>query len=242
MSGSVGGGTIYVDDRVGSVEVAEYLSDPVVMRLKSGDFCWEGQGPEGPVMVGVERKRLRDFINSVESGRLTNQLLDMQCHYHFLYLVVEGGWYYNKAGMVVHHRKLLKQGTRTFNRKYLDRAINSIAVCAGVFVVRCSSLEDTAGWLESVVEWWQKDWDKHTAYRVIGSGSYGGNTVLLKRPSYTLRMIAQLPGIGWLKAVAIEKEFKTMRELVRASSKDIQKVDGIGKTLSESIRRVLHGR
>src|ERR1700685_3075549 len=90
---------IYIDDRVGSIELLptfqSHRNRPQCSssRLIAGDMCFSGQGAMGNCMIGVERKRLKDMLNSIRSGRFSGeQLPKLIEHYEYSYLIVEGIW------------------------------------------------------------------------------------------------------------------------------------------------------
>src|SRR5260370_15232758 len=43
--------------------------DVYSQHLDFGDSAFDGYGPRGVVLVGVERKRIDDIVNSIHSGR-----------------------------------------------------------------------------------------------------------------------------------------------------------------------------
>ena len=103
---------ISVDDRIGSIELIPILQSaaqtlcsakhkvipPVTStRLVAGDVCFDGNGQGGKrIAVGIERKRLRDMINSIRTGRYAgSQLPTMLDLYDDCYLIIEG---YQRCG------------------------------------------------------------------------------------------------------------------------------------------------
>ena len=83
---------ILIDSRTGSGELAPYISSPkLVCHLDFADFSFSGNGPEGGVGIGVERKGVMDLLQSMTSGRLVgHQLIGLQKEYDWTYLLVVG--------------------------------------------------------------------------------------------------------------------------------------------------------
>ena len=81
---------ILVDDRIGAVEIAPLLGSPnVTCRLEFADFAWSGNGPDGQVDIGVERKSLLDLLASMTTGRLSgHQMVGLTAQYDWVYLLV----------------------------------------------------------------------------------------------------------------------------------------------------------
>ena len=227
-------GRLLIDDRTGSAELLPMLPPAVrekatVCRLDYGDAAWMGNGPDGPVAIGVERKAIRDLVNSITTGRLSgHQLVGMQEAYGHSYLVVEGMWRTNPEDGVLEvwgrppvvtgmGAKLrvkpgwvpLELGSRRFMGKMVDGFLNTLAIMAGVKVWRTSNLRETALWVANVFNWWQKPWDKHRGH--VGfdrSGEAPGNangTVRLVKPNLVSRVAKELAGVGWERALELGK-------------------------------------
>src|SRR4030042_1651897 len=84
---------LYVDHRVGSVELAKNIRLPVeVTTLPFADFAFLGYGPNNALWnFGIERKTFPDLLGSIESGRFSgHQLSGLLNHYHVVYFLVEG--------------------------------------------------------------------------------------------------------------------------------------------------------
>src|SRR5678815_3604799 len=90
---------IYVAHEKGSVELIPQLqkiAGPAIgvekEHLPAADFCFEGNGPNGPVTVGIERKTLHDMLNCIEDNRYNDQRIRMKQLYDIQVLMVEGHW------------------------------------------------------------------------------------------------------------------------------------------------------
>ena len=84
---------IFVDDRVGSRELMRYLPPQLaeLTRLQFGDAMWLGNGPDGPLHIGVEIKAIGDMLKSIVDGRFAgHQLPGLLRDFHVVYLIVEG--------------------------------------------------------------------------------------------------------------------------------------------------------
>jgi ERCC4-type nuclease len=61
--------------------------------LQFGDFAFEGNGPDGTISIGVERKTLHDLLNCIDDARYAgHQRVGMKQMYTISYLLVEGHW------------------------------------------------------------------------------------------------------------------------------------------------------
>jgi len=236
---------ILVDDRTGSAELAPLLHSPtIVCRLPFSDFSWSGNGPEGPVSIGVERKRIHDFLSSMISGRLSgHQLIGLTREYDWVYLVVEGVWRPDRRNgtlVVPGHGggwRPLSHGSRRFMARDVYRFLNSLVVCCGVITVSTSNDWETARWLDACHGWWEKSWDRHSSHLQFQATEYAQ----LSKPSLVARVAAQLDGIGWTKARVVSSAFPSLPDLMHASVDDLMELDGVGPVLAKSIWEQLHG-
>lgn len=231
---------ILIDNRIGSAEFKNIVSVPSVLcHLDYADFAWSGNGPDGTVNVGAERKSLLDFLSSMTSGRLSgHQLIGLVRDYDFVYVIVEGVWKADrKSGVLMRPAKgkweEVKQGKRKFMAREIYNFMNSLSVICRVLPVYTQGKEETARWMESCYSWWQKKWESHKSHRQFNKVV---DHAFLQKPNLVTRMAAQIDGIGWDKAQKLGEAFSCMGDLALANVEDIMLVDGIGEMLAQRIR------
>jgi ERCC4-type nuclease len=165
--------TVWVDSRTGSKELLPALRKQGLHAeltiLDAGDFAFEGKGPEGDCMVGIERKTLGDLVSSLRSGRLQGRSADERSQldrlrktYDVIWLLVEGHYTSDRHGTLVTER-----GRRRIPGGYsedsLTKAILSLELRGGLHVHRTANEAQSARWLATVFHWWtDKAWDAHT--------------------------------------------------------------------------------
>src|SRR3954469_1333034 len=98
---------LWIDRRIGSKDLLKPIIatglDAEITELAFADVAFTGQGTNGvSVDIGIELKNLNDLVGSLRSGRLAgHQLPGLRSAYEFSWLIVEGLWRTNDAGMVV---------------------------------------------------------------------------------------------------------------------------------------------
>jgi len=237
---------IQIDNRIGSKELhllfKPYRIPSELTRLEFGDLSWIGNGPDDhPVFIGIERKRLKDFLSSMESGRLSgHQLIGMQNAYHYSYIAIEGIWRGGKDGVIeipIRGRKWvpLELGSRKFTVSMVDNFTNSISIMLGIPCIFTSKIERTVQWCANCYRWWTgKKWEQHKSVSAKKSnrlpiGLSG------KKPPLVARVVMELNGIGADKAMKIAKEFDTIQQLLNSDVNQLIKINGIGKSTAERI-------
>ena len=229
---------ILVDDRVGSVELAPLLSVPNnTCRLEFGDFAWSGHGPDGQASIGVERKRVSDFLSSMTTGRFSgHQLIGLSAGFDFVYLIIEGVWRPERSTGILQVPcgggwRAVQQGSRRFMVRDIYNFINTLQTICGVHVVTTYNDLETVKWLESCYGWWQKKWEAHKSHLQFRDSERAH----LVKPCLVARIANQFAGIGLDRARRLGKEFHSPAELLTATEEELEEVEGIGKTLAKRI-------
>lgn len=242
---------IWIDDRSGSAELQPLFPPSVtteVTRLDYGDFSFIGNGPEGPVLVGVERKTIRDLVNSIVTGRLSgHQLIGLTETYQYTYLLVEGIWSVDRTTGILEVRGRggwvpLELGSRRFMAKEIHAFLNSLAIKCDVRVIQTGGTVESAYLITSLYQWWQKEWDAHTSHMMRHKTTKGAEgTVELVRASLVRRVAAELPGIGWGKSKEVDRAFPNLERLVLATIDQWRTIPGIGRTIAHRIYNEIRG-
>jgi len=239
--------TILIDDRSGSAELYHIFPSGVpieLRRMEFGDFAFLGNGGDGPTFIGIERKAVRDLLNSITTGRLSgHQLVGLLDTYSWVYLIVEGMWRFNPTNGLLEDRRgnswcPISLGSRRFMAREMLGYLNTLAVRAGVIVLYSKDKMETVHIIVSIYRWWQKEWKDHSSHLARNKIPI---KVSLVRPSMVRRMAAELPGVGWGKSAAVAERFPNMVELAGATIKEWSSIPGIGKKLSQKIVKSLKG-
>ncbi len=231
---------IQIDNRKGSKELAPFISEPTELkRLHFADFAFQGNGPHGPVSVGIERKSIRDLISSIISGRLSgHQLIGLINSYDYVTIVVDGAFKTGKDGYIrvpIGRGKwvVLQNGNQAVSRSFIDNYLYSLFLSNNVYNQFNSSARQTGLWVEAQYKWWQKPWAKHSAH--LSFYTAPPKKAIFKKPSVTHRMIKEVDKVGWEVGLKIARAFPTMASIVMAEQKDLEKIPGVGKVLAARI-------
>ena len=80
---------VEVDRREDLGSLLSSIGMDVTKKELPADYRWTGHGPQGPCFVGLERKKLADFTNSTNYGRLIAQATRMGKELSYCYLLLE---------------------------------------------------------------------------------------------------------------------------------------------------------
>lgn len=235
---------LLVDPRVGSKHMAplfEKLGAPFeVTPLEFGDIAFLGNGPDGPVRVGIEIKGGRggsDFLQSMQSDRLVGVQVPGISNYDRRYLIVEGLRPTRKGVLWTPPRKGGGQPRPIFMadiRKYLTGIEES-----GLRVRHTRTPADTARLIvRELYAFWQKEYKDHTSVPA---------NVLYQAPLFSLRqedealarvrrvVVALKAGVGVGRSKAVAQRFGSVYALVTADEGAWEGIEGVGKKIAGDV-------
>lgn len=217
--------------------------------LQYGDFVYEARGwGDEPISVCVERKRLRDLVNSlVLSKRLVQQFRDARTAHQVHYLIAEVGSYRKGESSVIEVKQNGEWKPYNFGSKdksiyigwdRLESCLESLTVVDRVIVHKTFGPKETAQKLLHLYHWWSVAPEQHTTTQAF----YSGPVPFAGKLSLVRRVAKELPEIGWELSGRIERRFKDVREMVNAPVADWESVEGIGKKIAQGVDLALGER
>lgn len=210
-------------------------------RLESGDAMLLGHGPaDSTVLVGIEVKSIYDLIASINTGRLqATQLPAMIAAYDVRWLLYYGTHRAGRDGALEigkgHNWRRHRLGSRSVPYGYLHALLFDLAA-VGMSVACVASEADAAAWLACLYRWWTKPWSAHR-----GLHTFDNSRNLSLMPGMDdatwmrARIAAQLPGIGFERAVAVAAHFSTVGAMLTATESEWARVPGIGKVIAKAV-------
>ncbi len=245
---------ILVDDRDGSNELIPLLPDCVPCRLTSGDVAIPGNGPEGEVLVGVEVKKVRDLLQSMETGRLAaTQLPQLLVDYNHVWLLIVGEYREGRGGRLEvkgsHGRWWTHRiGSREVPCGYVEGFLVELST-VGVNIKQVHDNGAAASWISLLARWWDRDWASHKALKKFDRSAAAKVAGMpmderdaeWRRRDQIARAAATLPGIGWDRAQEIARTFPSIRYMSNAEIEEWVEIKGIGKVLARTAVEAING-
>ena len=205
---------IYADSRERSSGAVKYLVDKGVEvsmeTLDVGDFILSGR-------VGVERKEVRDFVDSLIDKRLLQQVQGLKKSYERPLLIIEG------SEDIFSVRKVHPNAIRGM--------LAWIVVDMKVPVVYTKDFRETSEFLMTIAKREQEENTKDFGIR--------GERKPLSDTELQEYIMSGLPGVGPSLAKSLLKKFKTVENIVNASEDELKNVDKIGSKKASEIKRIL---
>jgi len=205
--------TIIVDSReLGSATTRELSKYDIAITpetLSIGDFIISDR-------TAVERKTVEDFVASIIDGRLFEQVSNLKSAYEMPILLIEGEGF---------------QTSRNIAPEAVMGAVASVIVDFGVPVVRTRSPSESALLLLSIARREQSKGERRPRIRME------------RKPESLAHeqefVIAGLPLIDTVLARRLLRAFGTVEKVFVASEQELQNVEGIGRKISDRIRKLL---
>ncbi len=165
----------------------------------------------------VERKSIRDLINSIYDGRLFTQCSKLAMQYNKPILIVEG----STASV----EKL------TNNPMVFYGALASLVLDFKLAIIHTAHTEDTVRVLLALGKRVLKDKNIGPLLRKVKKG----NPANIQQ----LSVLASLPGVGDKLAVRLITKFKTPIKALNASTAELARVNGMGYARASKLRKIL---
>ncbi|MEK6826453.1 MAG: ERCC4 domain-containing protein [Nanoarchaeota archaeon] len=187
-----------------------------IKQLLTADFIIQGKDPEGKdISIGLERKTSSDFLNSIIDKRIIQQLLYLKENFTSTLLIIEGTENIYKI--------------RNFHPNAIRGMLASITIDFQIPILQTRSYRDTAALINTIATRLEKPKKLFP--------------LLKKRKPPTLKeqqglIIESLPYVGPTLAKSLLKKFKSVKNIINASSQDLQEIEKIGKKKSEEIKKV----
>ena len=176
-------------------------------QLETADYILSGK-------VGVELKKIPDFVASIIDGRLLEQVRDLSKNFDKAVLIIEG------EEDIYAIRKVHANAIRGM--------LSSIVLDFQVPILYTKNTHDTASLLAVMAK---REQNKDSDFTYHPS-----------KPKSTKQqlefVISSFPTIGTNTAKILLKEFQTIQNIVNATEEELESVKGIGKKTAEKIKKI----
>lgn len=205
---------VYADYREKGSGIARELSENgVVVKLETlqhADYILSSR-------VGVEFKKVDDFVESIIDGRLLAQTKDLKNSFERPMIIIEG--------------EESLYAVRGVHPNAIMGMLATITVSFGIPILQTRNSKETASLLRMIAKREQEE-----VGREISLHADRKPLSLKEQQEY---VVSALPGVGPVLAKPLLKHFKSIKNLCNASLYDLQEVEKIGKIKAADIKRVV---
>ncbi len=204
---------VIVDHREASSRVIReiYRLDLEVdmQQLEVGDYILSER-------VGVERKTVRDFLQSLIDGRLLGQSRDLAESFERPLMIIEGNGLYTE---------------RNIHPNAIRGALACITVDYHIPTIFTEDETETAQIIASIAGREQKDRKSDIPIRC--------QRKVLSLPELQRFVVEGLPGVSAVLTKRLLNHFGSVEKVMDASKDELKEVHGIGEEKAKEIRRIL---
>ena len=185
---------------------------PVEASLADGDYLFVLNNNEE---LYIERKEIRDFCSSYIKKRIHDQALRLSEHDNSV-LIIYGD------NSLLRTVPILKNLTKNS----VNKMIANISLNFGIPVIR---VETEIDFLNTCLFCCEELIKGRTGFRKDRPENLGRTDI---------NILTSLNGIGYKKAKLLLDEFKSPKAVLETSDEELLKINGVGKTLVERLRRL----
>jgi len=205
---------IVVDNREYRSNVVKNLTikgvDIEPQQLDVGDYILSSR-------IGVERKNVDDFLESLIDGKLFKQMAQLRDAYSRPVLILEGD-------------NLLTK--RNINHNAIFGSLASITVDFGIPILTTKDASETADLLNVIAKREQREDKKDVAVR--------GDKTQMSIQERQQFIIEGLPNVSAVIAKRLLSHFSSIKDIANATEKELLEVKGVGKQIATDIIKLLN--
>jgi ERCC4-related helicase len=179
-------------------------------QLNVGDYVLSSR-------IGVERKNVDDYLESLVSGKLFRQIAQLRDAYSRPLLIIEGEGLLTK---------------RNISHNAIIGSFSSIIVDFGIPIITTKDALETANFLHIIANREQREDKKAVAVR--------GEKIAMSLRERQQFIIEGLPNVSAVIAKRLLDNFGSIKDIVNASEEELRQVNGVGKQIASEILEVLH--
>ena len=222
---------IVVDERERNSRVPKFLIEDGAQidfaRLSVGDYII---APE----IAIERKTIRDLINSIYDGRLFIQCSNLTQFYSKPILIIEGNILNLQLENSTNENQINEIEISFEKILQVYDALATIALIFRIPVIHSPSANYTSKFLIILL-------NKAIKSGITINGPLikrikKGNHIQLQQ----LSILSSLPGVGDKLAIRLLKKFKTPSRAINASISELALIPGFGKARAEKVKKILN--
>jgi ERCC4-related helicase len=206
---------IYADSREQGSTILKELVDLGInittKTLPTADFIISSR-------VGIERKTIKDFVDSIIDKRLFNQLKNLKTNFEKPLIILEG--------------EEDIYSIRNIRANSIRGMLATISISYGIPIIQTKNTKETAEMIKSITK--REQIRKEKTF----------NLNLEKKPLTTKELqeyiVSSLPTVGPTLAKSLLRKFKTIKNIINTNSDQLEKVEKLGKKKAKIIQEILN--
>ena len=167
--------------------------------------------------VGIERKTVPDFVNSIIDKRIFTQIKDLKNNFEVPLIILEG--------------EEDIYSVRNIHPNAIRGMLATIVTAFKIPIIRTKDSQDTAELVKTIALKEQTTTEKEISIRT--------DKIPMTTKEQQEFIMESFPGVGPSLAKALLRKFKTIKKIVNSKKEDLEKIDKIGTKKSKDIQDIL---
>ncbi len=193
-----------------SKKLVELGMDVKIKTLTSADIIVSDK-------IGIERKTVPDFVNSIIDKRIFTQLKDLKNNFENPLIILEGGEDIYSV--------------RNIHPNAIRGMLATIVSSFKIPILRTKDSQDTSELIKAIAKREQIRGEKDIQIRT--------DKVPMTTKEQQEFIVGSFPSIGPSLAKSLLRKFKTVKKIVNSSTKELEKIEKIGPKKSKDIQNIL---
>lgn len=210
---------IIVDNRESKQIIKELEKENLDVERKQldiADFIIQTKNLDNKIQsVGIERKTIQDFLNSIIDKRLISQLMLLKENFDIPLLIIEG--------------EENIYALRDFHPNSIRGVISTVAIDFQIPIINTKNYRDTVKYLILIANRLEK------TRKPLSSTPKRKALTLQEKQLFVLE---SLPGVGPTIAKSLIHKFKTIKDIVNAEERELMDIDKIGKVKAKELKNL----
>jgi ERCC4-related helicase len=166
--------------------------------------------------VGIEVKRVDDFVNSILDGRLVQQVKNLKYNFERPLVIIEG--------------EEDIYSVRNVHPNAIRGMLAMIVGSYGIPLIRTKDYNDTAGILIALAK---REQEEKEAFSIHAEKKP------LTENELQEYIVSAFPGVESVIAKSLLKQFKSIKKIANASEEELKEVDKIGEKKAADLRHIM---
>lgn len=202
------------------------LKEPQLMVIEEdvqyGDYIFVYEG----YTVGVERKSIRDLLNTVSTDRFRPQMAGILTSYTAPFLLIEGGIAESKDGNVI---------TDGSESRFRASSLHGLLLFVQEQRIRLLLSPSERVTPQRLMTLYNHFLDPN--HKDLSNDRLG---VLHYKAVPGMEMLMGIPGVGWKSSKLLMEHFGSVSEVCNATTDQLEKVKGVGRKTAQEIYKAFN--
>lgn len=184
-----------------------------ISKMPFGDFWFWGNGPNGRVKVGIERKTLSEIVGEISNTRfMGHQLPGFIKAYDYRFVIIEGDLYIDRKSGLLNPKSLRHLPRSSHLYHTVQKYLTTLMLKGGVRLIHTKNKTHTAMCVCALADWFDEPWKKHKSVYQVEEDK--PDSAILDDRTLKRQVANQLTGLRWVRSLKADKHFPSIVSMI----------------------------